>query len=185
MRQRAVIAMALANDPRLLVADEPTTALDMTIQAQVLDLLRRMQRESGLAMVFITHSLPVVAELADQVAVMYAGEVVEQGPVAEIFAQPLHPYTAALLRSAPAEDGSLPEGIPGIVPAPYDLPAGCVFATRCAWCIAACETARPALQTIPSGRFTRCLRWQEIATSEIPQELAAQHVATEDRACAS
>jgi len=176
MRQRAVIAIALANQPLLLVADEPTTALDMTIQAQVLDLLRRIQRQSGLAMVFITHSLPVVAELADLVAVMYAGEVVEQGPVAEIFAQPWHPYTAALLRSAPAEDGSLPEGIAGIVPAPYDLPAGCVFATRCAWRITACETARPKLQHIPPGRFTRCMRWQD---------LAAQPAATEGRACAS
>jgi peptide/nickel transport system permease protein len=175
MRQRAVIAMSLANDPRLLVADEPTTALDMTIQAQVLDLLARMQREAGLAMIFITHSLPVVADIADRVAVMYAGEVVEQGAVGDIFAQPLHPYTAALITSAPAEDGRLPEGIPGIVPAPYDLPAGCLFAARCAYKIGSCETTRPPLQEVAPGRFTRCLRWQAMA----------QDRSAEARACAS
>jgi peptide/nickel transport system permease protein len=174
MRQRAVIAMSLANNPRLLVADEPTTALDMTIQAQVLDLLARLRRESGMAMMFITHSLPVVAEIADRVVVMYAGEVVEQGGATELFAQPLHPYTAALIRSAPSEDGRLPDGIPGLVPAPYDLPPGCVFAPRCAYRATTCEVSRPPLRDVRPGRSTRCLRWQELASA-----------ITEAKACAS
>ncbi len=163
MRQRAVIAMAVAHDPRLLIADEPTTALDVTIQAQVLALVGDLKRERGMAVVFITHSLPVVAEIADRVAVMYAGEIVEQGHAAAVFAEPLHPYTRALLRSAPREDGSLPEGIPGIVPPPYALPPGCVFAPRCGHRIAKCEAAPPPLIVAAPGRATRCIRWQELA----------------------
>ncbi len=162
MRQRAMIAMSIANDPRLLVADEPTTALDVTIQAQVLALIGDLKRERGMAVVFITHSLPVVAEIADRVAVMYAGEVVEQGGTAEMFGAPLHPYTRALLRSAPGEDGGLPEGIPGIVPLPYALPPGCVFAPRCAYRAAACEAAPPPLVWAAPGRATRCIRWREL-----------------------
>jgi peptide/nickel transport system permease protein len=170
MRQRAMIAMAVANGPRLLIADEPTTALDMTIQAQVLELLARLQRESGMGLVFITHSLPVVAQVADRVAVMYAGEVVEQGAVGEVFEGPLHPYTSALLRSAPAEDGSMPESIPGTVPPPHALPPGCVFANRCLHRIEACDAARPALEAAGDGRATRCIRWRELAA---PRETAA------------
>jgi peptide/nickel transport system permease protein len=163
MRQRAMIAMAIANNPRLLIADEPTTALDVTIQAQVLDLLADLRRERGMALIFITHSLPVVAEIADKVVVMYAGAVMEQGRADEVFARPLHPYTAALLRSAPREDGAIPTGIPGIVPPPAALPPGCVFAPRCEHRRAACEAAPPPLETAGPGRLTRCIRWRELA----------------------
>jgi peptide/nickel transport system permease protein len=171
MRQRAMIAMAVANNPCLLIADEPTTALDVTIQAQVLDLLARFRRERGMALVLITHSLPVVAEIADRVAVMYAGELVEVGDAAAIFARPLHPYTTALLRSAPAEDGGLPVGIRGAVPLPGRLPPGCVFAPRCDHRIEACEAARPPLVDVGSDRASRCLRWRELA--ELPQRATA------------
>ena len=163
MRQRAMIAMAIANNPRLLIADEPTTALDVTIQAQILELLAALRRERGMALVFITHSLPVVAEIADRVLVMYAGEVVEQGAVAEVFATPRHPYTIALLRSAPTEDGGLPDGIPGTVPQPHELPTGCAFAPRCAHRAPDCEAARPSLMNVGLNRQSRCLRWQELA----------------------
>jgi peptide/nickel transport system permease protein len=163
MRQRAMIAMAIANNPRLLIADEPTTALDVTIQAQVLELLADLKRERGMALIFITHSLPVVAEIADRVVVMYAGEVVEQGRADEVFARPLHPYTAALLRSAPREDGTLPMGISGIVPQPSALPPGCVFAPRCPHRRPACEAAPPPLEKAGHGRRTRCIRWREVA----------------------
>ena len=163
MRQRAMIAMAIANNPHLLIADEPTTALDVTIQAQVLDLLADLKSERGMAVVLITHSLPVVAETADRVVVMYAGEVVEQGRAADVFARPLHPYTAALLRSAPRSDGSLPEPIPGMVPLPNALPAGCVFAPRCLLAAPECLAARPALVTPIEHRATRCIRWDALA----------------------
>jgi peptide/nickel transport system permease protein len=163
MRQRAMIALAIANNPRLLIADEPTTALDVTIQAQVLDLLADLRRERRMALLFITHSLPVVAEIADRVLVMYAGEIVEQGNVAELFATPLHPYTAALLDSAPKPDGRLPAPIPGTVPQPHMLPPGCVFAPRCPHRRPACEEAAPVLQDASAGRSTRCIRWREIA----------------------
>jgi peptide/nickel transport system permease protein len=169
MSQRAMIAMAVANAPRLLIADEPTTALDVTIQAQVLALLAELGhakagRTAPMGLVFITHNLPVVAEIADRVVVMYAGEIVEQGAADALFARPLHPYTAALLRSAPPEDGSLPEGIPGSVPPPTALPPGCVFAPRCALRIEACEAAHPGLIRPEPGRETRCIRWQDLDT---------------------
>ncbi|SDR54341.1 peptide/nickel transport system permease protein [Rhizobiales bacterium GAS113] len=163
MRQRTMIAMAIANDPRLLIADEPTTALDVTIQAQVLDLLADLRRERGMALIFISHSLPVVSEIADHVVVMYAGEVVEEGAAQALLAEPLHPYTAALLRSAPTEDGALPIGIPGTVPLPQALPKGCAFAPRCALRVERCEAGRPPLAEARPGRLTRCLRWREIA----------------------
>jgi peptide/nickel transport system permease protein len=163
MRQRTMIAMAVANDPRLLIADEPTTALDVTIQAQVLDLLAQLRRELGMALVFITHSLPVVAEIADTVLVMYAGEIVERGAVRDVFSAPLHPYTAALLASAPREDGALPLGIPGTVPLPHALPPGCAFAPRCTLRVDACEAQRPALLEVMPNRATRCLRWKDVA----------------------
>jgi oligopeptide/dipeptide ABC transporter ATP-binding protein len=163
MRQRAMIAMAIANNPRVLIADEPTTALDVTIQAQVLELLADLRSERGMAVVLITHSLPVVAETADRVVVMYAGEVVEQGHAGDVFARPLHPYTASLLRSAPRADGSLPEPIPGVVPLPHELPQGCVFAPRCAHAAPECLAARPALTEPIEGRATRCIRWHMFA----------------------
>ena len=164
MRQRAMVALAIANNPKLLIADEPTTALDVTIQAQVLDLLAGLQAERGMAMVFITHSLPVVGEIAGRVAVMYAGEVVEEGPVADVFARPLHPYTAALLASAPREGGGPPVGIPGVVPPPHDLPPGCSFAPRCPHRRPQCD-ASPPLERL-GVRATRCVRWQELAPAE-------------------
>jgi peptide/nickel transport system permease protein len=163
MRQRAMVAIAIANDPRLLIADEPTTALDVTIQAQVLDLLAGLRRERGMALVFITHSLPVVSEIADLVAVMYAGEIVEHGRAEAVFARPLHPYTAALLASAPGEDGGLPTPIPGTVPPPAALPPGCAFAPRCALRTDFCEAAPPPLLEPEPDRATRCLRWRELA----------------------
>ena len=162
MRQRVMIAIAIANDPALLIADEPTTALDVTVQAQILDLLAELQRETGTAMIFITHSLPVVSEIADRVVVMYAGEVVEEGRTGDVFGAPLHPYTAALLASAPREDGPPPRGIPGVVPAPDALPPGCIFAQRCPMRASACEAARPLLVEAAADRRTRCLRWREL-----------------------
>ena len=161
MRQRVMIAMAIANSPHLLIADEPTTALDVTLQAQVLELLADLQRERRLALLFITHSLPVVAEIADRVTVMYAGEIVEQGAVAEVFARPLHPYTAALLASVPAEEGPPPRPIPGVVPSPHALPPGCAFAPRCPRAVARCNAGPPALVRVSEGRLTRCIRWAE------------------------
>ena len=162
MRQRAMIAMAIANNPRLLIADEPTTALDVTIQAQVLELLADLKGERGMALIFITHSLPVVAEIADRVVVMYAGEIVEQGRADEVFTRPLHPYTTALLRSAPREDGTLPVGIPGIVPPPSAMPPGCAFAPRCPHRLPACDAAPPPLENAGRDRLTRCIRWREV-----------------------
>lgn len=161
MQQRVMIAMAVANGPRLLIADEPTTALDVTIQAQVLQLLADLKRESGLAMIFITHSLPVVAEIADRVAVMYAGQIVEEGRAADVFTRPLHPYTEALIASAPSEDGPPATGIPGTVPPPNALPSGCRFAPRCAYRMPACEAAPPPFVTPEPSRATRCIRWAD------------------------
>ncbi|MFP6795717.1 MAG: ABC transporter ATP-binding protein [Pseudomonadales bacterium] len=148
MRQRVMIAMALAMHPDLLIADEPTTALDVTIQAQILDLLRDMQRESGMAILFITHDLGVIAELCDRVTVMYAGCVVEQAGVAELFSQPRHPYTQGLLRSIPRLDSSPKQPlatIPGVVPALIDMPDGCRFRNRCPNADNECERRSPEL----------------------------------------
>lgn len=152
MRQRAMIAMALVNDPVLLLADEPTTALDVTIQAQILALVKRLQEEMGTAVVLVTHDLGVVAEVADTVAVMYAGRVVETGPVADIFADPQHPYTIGLLGSMPAlgrRSGRL-AAIPGSVPPPECFPKGCRFATRCPFADAHCIAEAPALVALSS-----------------------------------
>ena len=146
MSQRVMIAMALACTPKLLIADEPTTALDVTIQAQIMDLLLRLQKEQGMALVLITHDLAVVSEVAQRVAVMYAGKVIEQNGVPAIFERPQHPYTRALLQSIPdfAKEGSRLSSLPGIVPGQYDRPAGCLLASRCAMAFARCHTERPA-----------------------------------------
>ncbi|MBO1074368.1 dipeptide/oligopeptide/nickel ABC transporter permease/ATP-binding protein [Roseomonas marmotae] len=165
MRQRVMIAMAIANRPKLLICDEPTTALDVTVQAQILDLLNDLKRETGMGMIFITHSLGVVAEVADRVAVMYAGQVVEQGSVEEVFVNPLHPYTRALLAAVP-EGEEPPAGIPGIVPPPHAFPIGCRFAPRCSFATAACEAAPPPLEDLREERQVRCIRWHELTPTE-------------------
>ena len=145
MSQRVMIAMALACTPKLLIADEPTTALDVTIQAQIMDLLLRLQKEQGMALVLITHALAVVSEVAQRVAVMYAGEVIEQSGVPAIFERPQHPYTRALLQAIPdfTEAGSRLSSLPGIVPGQYDRPAGCLLAPRCPMAFARCHAERP------------------------------------------
>jgi oligopeptide/dipeptide ABC transporter ATP-binding protein len=162
-RQRTMIASALANGPRLLIADEPTTALDVTIQAQILDLLAALKTKSEMGLIFITHNLAVVTEVADRVCVMYAGEIVEEGPVAEVFAQPRHPYTLALLASTPESDDAELSAIPGMVPPPQALPVGCTFAPRCGQAVEGCHATKPALVEVGPGRASRCLRWREVA----------------------
>jgi peptide/nickel transport system ATP-binding protein len=160
MRQRAMIAMALACGPQLLIADEPTTALDVTIQAQILDLMRGLRRDTGTAIILITHDLGVVAEMADDVAVMYAGQIVERASVAALFARPEHPYTVGLLGSIPRLDEKrerLPS-IEGRVPDMTRPPEGCRFAARCPFVEPACRTAAPALVEVAPGHLTRCRR---------------------------
>ncbi|KFE34925.1 ABC transporter ATP-binding protein [Thioclava atlantica] len=158
MRQRAMIAMALANDPALIIADEPTTALDVTIQAQILDLMRALRDEAGTALIMITHDLGVVAEMADKVAVMYAGRVVEAGPMAEIFANPQHPYTIGLMSSMPSF-GARTERlvtIPGMVPPIATMAPGCRFASRCPFRAAQCAQVPPL--TALDGHSVACWR---------------------------
>ncbi|GHD61196.1 peptide ABC transporter permease [Thalassobaculum fulvum] len=163
-RQRAVIAAAIANGPRLLIADEPTTALDVTIQAQILELMAGLKAQAGgMGLIFVTHNLAVVSEIADRVVVMYVGEVVEEGPVAEVFGSPRHPYTAALVASVPEGDDDRLSAIPGVVPPLHDLPAGCRFAPRCGLAEPACTAGAPALESLGGGRSTRCRRWREVA----------------------
>jgi len=157
MNQRVMIAMAISCNPRLLIADEPTTALDVTIQAQILDLLRRLQRETGMTLVLITHNMGVVHEMAQRVAVMYAGQVMEQQPVDALFARPQHPYTEALLAALP-EHGDIGQRlatIPGVVPGVFDRPTGCLFAPRCAYATAHSRAVRPDLRAWQGGQV-RC-----------------------------
>ena len=152
MRQRVMIAMALSSNPKLLIADEPTTALDVTVQAQILELMKDLRERLGMAILLITHDLGVVAEMVDEVAVMYAGRIVERGPVAEVFAEPQHPYTEALLRSIPLVGMrySQPlEAIRGMVPSPLDWPDGCRFAPRCDYAFDRCRTDDPRLLPVP------------------------------------
>jgi peptide/nickel transport system ATP-binding protein len=160
MRQRVMIAMALACEPKLLIADEPTTALDVTIQAQILDLMRSLQQRLGTAIILITHNLGVVAEAADDVAVMYAGKIVERGPVASIFADAQHPYTLGLLASLPRldEDVAQLQTIPGTVPHPAQWQKGCRFSPRCALATDRCRSAAPPLSAIATGHDVACWR---------------------------
>ncbi|GMU78852.1 MAG: ABC transporter ATP-binding protein [Acidimicrobiia bacterium] len=164
LRQRVMIAIALANEPRLLIADEPTTALDVTIQAQILDLLRSLQRDLGMAILFVTHDLGVIADLCDRVAVMYAGQIVEEASVHDLFTDPRHPYTEGLLGAMP-QVGRLDERltvIPGQVPLPYAMPAGCRFAARCPYALDAC-TAAPITLARAGSSMVRCTRAPELA----------------------
>jgi len=165
MRQRAMIAMALVCRPNLLIADEPTTALDVTMQAQILELMLRLQKEMGMAIMLITHNLGVVAEICDEVAVMYLGEMVEQASVDALFHDPLHPYTQALLRSIPklgASKGGRLDPITGAVPDPYNRPTGCPFHPRCAVAIEGkCATQPSPVFRKPDGRTVRCWQYAE------------------------
>jgi len=147
MNQRVMIAMAIACNPKLLIADEPTTALDVTIQAQIMELLMRLQKERGMALVLISHDLAVVSEVAQRVAVMYAGEVIETNKVPDIFAAPHHPYTEALLAAIPEHNVGAVRlaALPGMVPGRDDRPKGCLFAPRCKYVVDDCMKARPAL----------------------------------------
>ncbi len=174
MRQRAMIAMALACRPSLLIADEPTTALDVTIQAQILDLMDELQERLGMAIIFITHDLGVVAQTARRVVVMYAGQVVETGPVAEIFNRPRMPYTAGLVASIPrlgtSRRGGRLQTIPGQVPSLADLGSGCRFSSRCAHVEPACTETSPPLERVSDGHEVRCRRWRELdLAAEVPR----------------
>ena len=174
MRQRVMIAMALSCKPELLIADEPTTALDVTIQAEILDLLRGLKDDFDLSMLLITHDLGVVAETADRVAVMYAGQVVEEAPVREIFKEPKHPYTEGLLRSAPrlTEEGlrlHRLDTIEGNVPNLLALPRGCSFAPRCSYAIAECTAGEIPLLAVNDGRASRCIRFDRVGDSSARQ----------------
>ena len=161
MRQRAMIAMALACEPSLLIADEPTTALDVTIQAQILDLLRALRERLGMAMILITHDLGIIAEQADAVAVMYAGRIVEQAGVFDVFERPRHPYTVALMGAmgAPGADpGRHLEALPGTVPSLLRLPSGCRFRDRCVRAIDECARVDPPLERKAPGHWAACIR---------------------------
>jgi peptide/nickel transport system ATP-binding protein len=186
MRQRAMIAMALANEPKLLIADEPTTALDVTVQAQILDLMERLQRELGMAIVIITHDLGVVAEMADDIAVMYAGRIVETASAELVFARPEHPYTWGLLKSIPTLAGSREEPlvpIPGTPPSLIRRPSGCHFHPRCPYAQPDHSRIDPALEPVPDqpSHHVACLLetavrrrlWSELRSGRMPEEALA------------
>jgi len=167
MRQRVMIAIALSCEPRVLIADEPTTALDVLVQAQIMDLLKQLKRETGLSILLITHDLGIVTDIADRALVMYAGRIVESGPVGPLFKSPLHPYTRGLLNSVPQigqrpKAGRLQE-IPGQVPRPGELPAGCAFHPRCPDAMDRCRTESPVLEEKFEGRHASCWLEQETA----------------------
>jgi peptide/nickel transport system ATP-binding protein/oligopeptide transport system ATP-binding protein len=162
MRQRAMIAMALACNPEILIADEPTTALDVTIQAQIIDLMLQLKEELGMAIILITHDLGIIAETVKRVIVMYAGKIVEEAPTRTIFKTPLHPYSQGLLQSMPRLGDKVRLGkvrleeIPGVVPSLYELPAGCRFSTRCSHAKEICRKEEPDLEEIDESHFCRC-----------------------------
>lgn len=164
MRQRIMIAMALACQPKLLIADEPTTALDVTIQAQILELMNDLKNRLNTSIMLITHDLGVIAEMADHVIVMYSGKVVEDAPVLELFNNPKHPYTIGLMRSIPSlvQEGERLETIPGMVPNPLYLPKGCYFHPRCKFAIEECKHVQPELREIGPGHKAACIRAEEV-----------------------
>lgn len=167
MRQRIMIAIALSCDPKLLIADEPTTALDVTIQAQILDLLRKIKKERNMSLMLITHDLGVVAEMADYVVVMYAGKVIEQAPVHEIFRNPQHPYTRGLLSAKPVigQRKDRLYNIPGQVPNPINLPDNCAFSDRCEHCMPICKEKAPTLNTDENGNKVACWLYEGVEVS--------------------
>jgi oligopeptide/dipeptide ABC transporter ATP-binding protein len=169
MQQRVMIAIALACDPAVLIADEPTTSLDVTIQAQVLDLLRSLQQDLGMAVIFVTHDLGVVSALCDRVVVMYAGQAVERAPTDQLFAQPGHPYTEGLLECLPAEHaGEKLQPIPGTVPPVDDMPPGCLFHPRCRYCVSGrCDQEPVPFVLLSPDRAARCVRVNELALAGI------------------
>jgi peptide/nickel transport system ATP-binding protein len=162
MSQRAMIAMALAGRPQLLIADEPTTALDVTIQAQILELIRGLRKEMGMSIILITHDLAVVAETCDRMAVMYCGRIAEKGPVKRVFSDPRHPYTRGLLASLPRIDRRTDKLHPmkGSVPAPHEMPQGCAFEPRCPVALEECRPNQPSLATGPDGHSIACFNPQ-------------------------
>ena len=167
MRQRVMIAMAISCSPKLLIADEPTTALDVTIQAQILELLADMKSRFGMAIMLITHAMGVVAETAQRVVVMYAGRVIEEAPVEQLFANPRHPYTQGLIRSIPRIDTAATgkarlEAIPGVVPSLINPPPGCRFAPRCRFAMPACREAIPPLREVGAGHKVACVLWPAV-----------------------
>ncbi|KVL16060.1 ABC transporter ATP-binding protein [Burkholderia sp. MSMB1826] len=172
MNQRVMIAMAVACNPKLLIADEPTTALDVTIQAQIMDLLVKLQKERGMALVLISHDLAVVSEVAHRVAVMYAGEIIETNRVPDIFRAPHHPYTEALLAAIPEHNQGARRlaALPGMVPGRDDRPSGCLFAPRCKYVVDDCRKARPALDTLVQGNDAmraRCIKPLNLSTLDL------------------
>src|SRR5512135_2429638 len=161
MRQRVMIAMAIACNPSLLIADEPTTALDVTIQAQILELIQKLREERKMSILFITHDLGIIAENASRVAIMYAGKLVELASAAEIFNNPRHPYTIGLLESIPKGKGTPLRPISGNVPSPEELPEGCKYSDRCVYRQPGCEEKEPSFAEVAAGHFVRCIRTEE------------------------
>jgi oligopeptide transport system ATP-binding protein len=171
MRQRIMIAMAIALDPEVLIADEPTTALDVTVQAQIMELLKDLQQQRDMGLILITHDLGVVADVADKAAVMYAGRIVERADIYDLYARPAHPYTEGLLKSIPRVDskGSVLDAIPGLPPTLTNLPPGCSFAPRCGYAQPACNEAYPPVVAVAQDHDSACYRWQEVYPDDSQQ----------------
>jgi oligopeptide/dipeptide ABC transporter ATP-binding protein len=182
MRQRAMIAMALSCDPKLLIADEPTTALDVTIQAQILDLMLELKDRIGTAILFITHDLSVIAEMADKVVVMYAGKVVEEADVKTLFHDPAHPYTQGLIGSRPTIEAEQERllYIPGNVPNPLEMPGGCPFHPRCPHAMRVCANEMPATRTLRGGHQVRCWLHEKVSPEQAERLWPAAETAEAD-----